>query len=40
MAEAASPRMLIPIHTEHRQSYIEHFDNVHMLPDEKEITIP
>lgn len=39
LAEAIKPRMLIPIHTEHKKAYPKLFKNVHVLSDEQEIDL-
>lgn len=33
LAEALQPRLIVPIHTEHKDMYKEYFDNVHKLDD-------
>jgi len=38
-AKAVSPKMLIPVHTEHKERYREYFDNVKLLEDGEEFQI-
>lgn len=33
LSEALKPQRLIPIHTEHKEEYADHFKNVHILPE-------
>lgn len=38
-AGALNPKMLIPVHTEHRDEFREHFDNVVELEDGEELLV-
>jgi len=38
-AAALAPRMLVPVHTEFREEFERHFDNVLMLEDEQELVL-
>ncbi len=38
-AEAANPKKLVPIHTEHKHEFENHFSNVLVLEDDQELLI-
>lgn len=37
LAKALKPGLIIPVHTEHKEDYYQHFDNVHVLDDDEAI---
>ena len=39
LAEALKPRMLVPIHTEHSEEYLQHFANVVQMNDGQDLVL-